>query len=498
MFGVILFLCLVGCSLQGGVKPQSGEASPLYQPEYVRGAGSQQQGALGPLGAKAGGLQNAYGGLGQKSGKLGVGQFPSKQKPGYGNYLGNVLGQGIGAKPSKAGYGAGGYPNIGGYGNGVPGYPSNIAQQGYGGKPPKSGYRAGNYQTGYGAGNYPQYEEQAGYGAGSYPQYGAGYQNGAGPYPSNGAGPYPSNGAGPYPSNGAGPYPSNGAGPYPGNGAGLYPSNGAGPYPGNGAGLYPSNGAGPYPGNLQQQGYGAKPSKLGYGAAGYPNAAQRGYRNGYGGYPSNFQQQGKSGKPPKAGYGNGAGIFPSATGLQGGIGKPSKAAAGYPNSFFPQGLGAKSAKAGQYQQPYPNGFSNIQGNGKGIKSPLSAYQGSQGESSKLGGLGKLPYRSQPVAADSLGYDTKSAKSEVKSPYGAQAAYPDPSSSKYAGAGQIPFSSQPVSPSTVEEYVTPSTTVEGGYQQLGGGQSPWTYAPEESSYGQNGYYGNGYRGCSGKC
>ncbi|XP_069838509.1 glycine-rich extracellular protein 1 isoform X2 [Dendropsophus ebraccatus] len=440
-----------------GVKPQHGAAaSPVYQPEYLRGAGSQQQGALGPLGAKAGGLQNAFGGLGQKSRKLGLGQFSSKQKPGYGNgnYLGNVLAQG---------YGAGGYPNTGGYG----------------GKFPKSGYGAGNYpqfgaQTGYGAGNFPQYGEQAGYGAGSYPQYGgqAGYQNGAGLYPSNGAG--------------------------------LYPSNGAGLYPSNGAGLYPSNGAGLYQSNLQQQGYGAKPSKAGYGAGGYPNAAQGGYRNGYGGYPSNFQQQGKSGKQLKSGYGNGAGMFPSAAGLQGGIGKPSKAAAGYPSSFFPQGLGAKSAKArtdnrGLYQQPYPNGFSNVQGNGKGIKSPLGAYQGPAGESSKLGGLGKLPYRSQPVATDSLGLDTKSAKSAgVKSPYGSQSAYPDPASSKYAGAGQIPFSSQPVSPSGMEEDVTPSSPVDGGYQQLGGAQSAWTYAPEESSYGQAGYYGNGYRGCSGKC
>ncbi|XP_069591296.1 glycine-rich extracellular protein 1 isoform X1 [Ranitomeya imitator] len=442
MLLVALILCFVGCSFQGGLKPQaSGAASPIYQPEYVRGAGSQQ---LGPLGSKAGGkysqypsqgfqqgsagIQNGYGGLGQKSGRLGLGQFPSKQKPGYGNYPGNVLAQGIGAQPSKAGYGAGGYPNIGGYRNGAAGYPSNIAQQGYGGKPPKSGFGAGNYpqigaQTGYGAGNYPQYGEQAGYGAGNYPQFGAqaGYNNGAGRYPSN----------------------------------------------------------------LQQQGYGTKSSKAGYGAGNYLNAAQGGYRNGYGAYPSNLQQQGKS---QKAGYGNSAG-------LQGGIGKPSKAGAGFPNSFFPQGLGSKPAKTGLYQQPYPNGLSNYQSNGKGIKSPLSAYQGPVGERSKLGSFGKLPYRSQPLAADSLGYD---AKSGVKSPYGSQAAYPDPASSKYAGAGQIPYSSQPVSPSVIEEDVTPSSPVEGGYQQLGGGQGPWTYAPEESSYTQNGQYGNGYRGCSGKC
>ncbi|XP_069838515.1 glycine-rich extracellular protein 1 isoform X7 [Dendropsophus ebraccatus] len=182
----------------------------------------------------------------------------------------------------------------------------------------------------------------------------------------------------------------------------------------------------------------------------------------------------------------------------------TQAASSHKMLFSLTGLGAKSAKArtdnrGLYQQPYPNGFSNVQGNGKGIKSPLGAYQGPAGESSKLGGLGKLPYRSQPVATDSLGLDTKSAKSAgVKSPYGSQSAYPDPASSKYAGAGQIPFSSQPVSPSGMEEDVTPSSPVDGGYQQLGGAQSAWTYAPEESSYGQAGYYGNGYRGCSGKC
>ncbi|CAJ0924167.1 unnamed protein product [Ranitomeya imitator] len=217
-------------------------------------------------------------------------------------------------------------------------------------------------------------------------------------------------------------------------------------------------------------GYGTKSSKAGYGAGNYLNAAQGGYRNGYGAYPSNLQQQG---------YGNSAGlqgedevlaaggsvsyitgrytIFIHVFYISGGIGKPSKAGAGFPNSFFPQGL---------YQQPYPNGLSNYQSNGKGIKSPLSAYQGPVGERSKLGSFGKLPYRSQPLAADSLGYD---AKSGVKSPYGSQAAYPDPASSKYAGAGQIPYSSQPVSPSVIEEVVTPSSPVEGGYQQLGGGQ-----------------------------
>ncbi|XP_071978856.1 uncharacterized protein [Engystomops pustulosus] len=477
MLRVALILCFVGCSFQGGVKPQQ---NPGNQPEYVQGAGFPQ-GVSGPLGSKAGGLQNGYGGLGQKSGKLGLSQLsqPTKHKPGYGN----ILAQGIGAKPSKAGYG----------------------------KPHKSGYGARNTpqfgaQTGYGAGNYPQYGDQTGFGVGNFPQYGAqaGYgnsaglypSNGAGLYPSNGAGLYPSNGAGLYPSNGAGLYPSNGAGGYPSNGAGPYPSNGAGGYPSNGAGLYSSNGAGLYPSNLQQQGYGAKPSKAGIGAGNYQYSPQRGYRNGYGGYPSNFQQPGKSGKPSKAGYGIGAGFFPSAAGLQGGIGKPSKAAAGYPNSFPPQGLGSKPSKSGLYQQPYPNGLSNFQGNGKGIKSPLSAYQGPAGENSKPGAYGKLPYRSQPVAADSLGYDTKSSKLGVKSPYGSQAGYPDPSSSKYAG--QVPFSSQPVLQSAVEDDVTPAAPVEGGYQQLGGGQAPWTYAPEESSYGQTGFYGNGYRGCSGKC
>ncbi|CAI9603322.1 unnamed protein product, partial [Staurois parvus] len=33
---------------------------------------------------------------------------------------------------------------------------------------------------------------------------------------------------------------------------------------------------------------------------------------------------------------------------------------------------------------------------------------------------------------------------------------------------------------------------------GAGQSAWTYGPEESAYVQNGYYGNSYRGCAGKC
>ncbi|XP_063789098.1 uncharacterized protein LOC134944456 [Pseudophryne corroboree] len=309
------------------------------------------------------------------------------------------------------------------------------------------------------------------------------------------------------------------------------------------------NGAGQYPGNLQQPGYGAKPSKAGYGAGGYPNIApQGGYKNGNVGYPNNLQQQGNinvmcqlhivtppvvplqcylyspriSGKAGKAGYGNGAGILPSSAGLQGGNGKPSKAGTGYPSNIYAQGLGAKTSKAGPYKQPYSNGLSNFQGKGKGIKSPLSANLGPAGESSKLGAYGQLPYRSQPLAADALGYDPKSAKSGgVKSAYGPQTGYPDPASSKYAGEAQTPYIAQPVPQSALEEEIAPSSSVEGsqsiregstptspsaltqgplkgGYQQLGAGQGPWTYAPEESAYGQNGYYGNGYRGCGGKC
>ncbi|XP_073491408.1 glycine-rich extracellular protein 1 isoform X2 [Aquarana catesbeiana] len=488
MLRFVLLLSLVGISLQGGAKPQqSAGGNPIYQPDYSRGlgVGGQQPGLAGPLGAKSGGagkypqnpsqayqqgpygLRNGYGGHGVKAGKLGLGQYPqaAKQKPGYanraGSFLGNVLGQGQGAKSPKAGYGAGGYPNIaaqGGYANGAAGYPSNIGQQGYGGKPSKAGYGAGTYPQyaaqaqGYGASNYPQYGEQTGYGAGSYPQYGA--QAG---YGTNG---------------------------------GLYPSNLQQPGYGTNGGLYPSN--------LQQPGYGGKPSKAGY-------------RNGYGGYPNAYQQQqqqqqGIGGKPSKAG--NGAALY------QGGIGKPSKVASGYPSNVFPQGIGAKPSKTGLYQQPYSNG----------VKSPLSAYQGPDGENAKLGAFGQLPYRSQP---DALGYDPKSAKTAgVKSPYGAQAGYPDATSSKYAGAGQTSFNGQSVPQNPLEEEISPSAAVEGtqsmregattlpitptspsvlkqkpfkgGYQQLGAGQNAWTYGPEESAYVQNGYYGNGYRGCAGKC
>ncbi|XP_040211768.1 glycine-rich cell wall structural protein 1.8-like isoform X2 [Rana temporaria] len=489
MLRFILLLSLVGISLQGGAKPQqNGGGNPIYQPDYSRGAGVQQPGHTGPLGAKSGGkypqnpsqayqqgpygIGNGYGGQGVKAGKSGPGQYPqaAKQKPGYanraGSFLGNVLGQGQGAKSPKAGYGAAGYPNIaaqGGYGNGAAGYPSNIGQQGYGGKPSKAGYGAGTFPQyaaqpqGYGAANYPQYGEQTGYGAGGYPQYGA--QAG-----------------------------------------------------------YGTNG-GLYPGNFQQPGYGGKPPKAGY-------------RNGYGGYPNAYQQQhqqqqqqhqqqqqqhqqqqqqqGIGGKPSKAGYGNGAALY------QGGIGKPSKVASGYPSNVFPQqGIGAKPSKAGLFQQPYSNG----------VKSPLGAYQGPVGENAKLGAYGQqLPYRSQP---DALGYDPKSAKTGAKSPYGAQAGYPDAANAKYAGAGQTSFNGQSVPQNPLEEEISPSAAVEGtqsmregattlpitptspsvlnpkpfkgGYQQLGAGQSAWTYAPEESAYTQNGYYENSYRaGCGGKC
>ncbi|XP_068100186.1 glycine-rich extracellular protein 1 isoform X2 [Hyperolius riggenbachi] len=445
-----------------GIRPQQAAAgNPIYQPEYVRGAGAQQP---GPLGAKAGGkykhpsqgyqqgpsgLQNGYGGLGVKPGKLGSGQYPQsgKQKPGYGNgagnLLGNVLGQGLGTKPSKAGYGAGGYPNVGAQGGyGAGGYP-NVAAQG-----------------GYGAGGYPNVAAQGGYGAGSYPQYGA--QNG-------------------YGSPNYGQY-----GEQPGYGAANYPQYGVQPGYGNGGGLYPSS--------FQQPGYGAKPSK------------PAGYRNGYGGYPNNFQQQQGQGKAPKAGYRNGAGIYPSAAGIQGGIGKPSKLGSGYPSNLYPQGIGAKAPKTG-YQQPYGNGLANYQGNGKGKKSsPLGAYQGPLGENSKLGAYGQQPYRSQP---DALGYDQKSAKSGAKAQYSPQLGYPD--SSKYAGAGQNPFTGQAVPQGSLEEEISPSASVE-GTQSMGEGDSlpqitptwpsvlrPNSYkGPEESAYTQNGYYGNSYRGCGGKC
>ncbi|XP_053327262.1 glycine rich extracellular protein 1 isoform X4 [Spea bombifrons] len=523
--GLCLILSLVRSSFQGGLKPQlhSGGSS-VYQPEYVRGAGAAQPGIPGPLGAKAGGsypqvpsqgyqqspssFQNGYGGLGAKPVKpgysapqpsyenvAGLGRFPqsAKRKPGYGNGAGSFpssLGQkGFSGKPSKAGYGAGSYLNAGaqtgygagnypnpaaqgGYGNGAGNYPSNLPQQGFSGKPSKAGYGAGSYpnsgaQTGYGAGNYPNPAAQGGYG------------NGAGNYPSN-----PQQGYGSKPSKagyGAGNYPNPAAQGGYGNGAGNYPSN----LPQQGYGSKPSKagyGAGNYPQVGSQTGYPVKSSKAGYGAESYPSPVNQGagYGNGAGNYPSNFPQQ--------AGYGNGAGSYPS--------------------NIPQQGLGTKPYKAG-------------------VKSAFGAYQGPTGENSKRGALGQFPYKSQSPPADSLGYDPKSVKAGGSQlPYNPQAAFPDPAAAKYAAASQIPYGGEPLSPNAMEEEISPSAPVEGtesvavggtappittasprtpktkaykdGYQQLGNRQGSWPYAPEESAHGLNGFYGNGYRGCAGKC
>ncbi|XP_053327278.1 glycine rich extracellular protein 1 isoform X18 [Spea bombifrons] len=432
--GLCLILSLVRSSFQGGLKPQlhSGGSS-VYQPEYVRGAGAAQPGIPGPLGAKAGGSYPQVPSQGYQ-------QSPSSFQNGYG---------GLGAKPVKPGYSAPqpSYENVAGlgrfpqsakrkpgYGNGAGSFPSSLGQKGFSGKPSKAGYGAGSYpnsgaQTGYGAGNYPNPAAQGGYG------------NGAGNYPSN----------------------------LPQQGYGSKPSKA-----GYGAGNYPQVGS--------QTGYPVKSSKAGYGAESYPSPVNQGagYGNGAGNYPSNFPQQ--------AGYGNGAGSYPS--------------------NIPQQGLGTKPYKAG-------------------VKSAFGAYQGPTGENSKRGALGQFPYKSQSPPADSLGYDPKSVKAGGSQlPYNPQAAFPDPAAAKYAAASQIPYGGEPLSPNAMEEEISPSAPVEGtesvavggtappittasprtpktkaykdGYQQLGNRQGSWPYAPEESAHGLNGFYGNGYRGCAGKC
>ncbi|XP_053327277.1 glycine rich extracellular protein 1 isoform X17 [Spea bombifrons] len=433
--GLCLILSLVRSSFQGGLKPQlHSGGSSVYQPEYVRGAGAAQPGIPGPLGAKAGGSYPQVPSQGYQ-------QSPSSFQNGYG---------GLGAKPVKPGYSAPqpSYENVAGlgrfpqsakrkpagYGNGAGSFPSSLGQKGFSGKPSKAGY---------GAGSYPNSGAQTGYGAGNYPNPAAqgGYGNGAGNYPSN----------------------------LPQQGYGSKPSKA-----GYGAGNYPQVGS--------QTGYPVKSSKAGYGAESYPSPVNQGagYGNGAGNYPSNFPQQ--------AGYGNGAGSYPS--------------------NIPQQGLGTKPYKAG-------------------VKSAFGAYQGPTGENSKRGALGQFPYKSQSPPADSLGYDPKSVKAGGSQlPYNPQAAFPDPAAAKYAAASQIPYGGEPLSPNAMEEEISPSAPVEGtesvavggtappittasprtpktkaykdGYQQLGNRQGSWPYAPEESAHGLNGFYGNGYRGCAGKC
>ncbi|XP_053327279.1 glycine rich extracellular protein 1 isoform X19 [Spea bombifrons] len=352
-------------------------------------------------------------------------------------------------------------------------------QNGYGGlgaKPVKPGYSAPQ----------PSYENVAG--LGRFPQSAkrkpAGYGNGAGSFPSS-LGQKGFSGKPSKAGYGAGSYLN--AGAQTGYGAGNYPNPAAQGGYGNGAGNYPSN--------LPQQGFSGKPSKAGYGAGSYPNSgAQTGY--GAGNYPNPAAQ---------GGYGNGAGNYPSNLPQQAGYGN---GAGSYPSNIPQQGLGTKPYKAG-------------------VKSAFGAYQGPTGENSKRGALGQFPYKSQSPPADSLGYDPKSVKAGGSQlPYNPQAAFPDPAAAKYAAASQIPYGGEPLSPNAMEEEISPSAPVEGtesvavggtappittasprtpktkaykdGYQQLGNRQGSWPYAPEESAHGLNGFYGNGYRGCAGKC
>ncbi|KAH0626585.1 hypothetical protein JD844_001652 [Phrynosoma platyrhinos] len=158
---LLLFLCLAGSSLQGGMKPQINGRGSLYLPSLLRGAvGMQLPTGLEPAGAKAG-AQNGYG-----AGRVQNGYGGKLGKPGYGVSNGYGAGLGTRGKPSKAaGYGArssaGGYPAVGlqqAYpgGMGAGGYPSNGLQNGYG-----NGY--GTRGNGF-AGNGPQ---PGGYGNGN-------------------------------------------------------------------------------------------------------------------------------------------------------------------------------------------------------------------------------------------------------------------------------------------------------------------------------------------
>ncbi|XP_063286987.1 glycine-rich extracellular protein 1 isoform X3 [Pelobates fuscus] len=429
---LFLILSIVKGSLQGGIKPQaSAERNSLYQPEYARGAAASQPGNSGPMGAKAGGKYPQYAPQGYQQGPFGLQNGFKPVKPGFAPvqpFYDPATGLGRFQQPAKR-------------------------KPGFAGKSPKAGY-------GPGAGSYPNAGAQLGYGAGNYPNLAAqgGYGNGAGHYPSN----------------------------LPQQGYGSKLSK-----RGYGNGNYPQFGA--------QSGYPVKSAKVGYGngALNYPSSIpQEGYGTGAGSYPSTYPQQGKV---SKSGYGNGAGMFPGNAAMQGGAGKPPKngygnGAGGYPSLIPQQGLGSKSSKAGLFQQPYANGLANFLGNGKapGSKAQFNSYQGPIGENGKLGSLGQLPYRSQALPAGNLGYDPKAVKAGgSQSQYGPQAAYPDPAASKYAGAAQ--YEGQSIPQAATDESLSPSSAVvEGGYQQLGNGQSPWPYAPEESAYGVTDYYGNGYR------
>ncbi|XP_018092225.1 glutenin, high molecular weight subunit PW212 isoform X6 [Xenopus laevis] len=533
---VSLLLCLVGCSLQGGT---GSVQSPVSSPLAVKAGGRYPQ--FGPQGYQQGptGVRNGYeAGYGVKAGKPvtgSLGVLPAgKQKPGYGNgrYPSNFQQQGIGANPSKAGYG-----------NGAGLYPSNIQQQGIGGKPPKAGYGSPSgglpnvgVQPGYGngAGLYPSNVQQPGtLGKPSKAGYGSsagvliGFLNGPGGFPSNiqqpGFGSKPSKagyGTGNYPRFGAQP----GYGAKPSK-AGLgAKSSKAGalqqPYPG-GLGSKPSKagypqGVGNYPRNIPQQGSFQQP---------YPGGPQE-YIQGAAGYPNNYPQQGLGTKPSKAGayqqpYPNVAGGYPQAVG-------------NYPSGLQQQGLGAKPSKAGAfqqqypngaYQQPYPNGLNNFLGNGKGqgVKSPFASL-GALGKSSKQGALGKLPYKSQPLPADALGYDSKSLKSGgaqlpftsqagypdpasvkyggVPVPYGPQGAYPDPSAIKYGGVPQYPETAS----SPLEEDLSQTVPLEGTQIIAVGPTTPPTTQASPSTPKQKAYkvpeeqaayrfYGTGYQGCA---
>ncbi|KAG8433463.1 hypothetical protein GDO86_017662 [Hymenochirus boettgeri] len=462
---VSLLLCLVGHSLQGGTKPL-------------------QQGVSGPQAAKAGGRYNQFPPQGYQLG-------PSGYRNGYD--------AGIGVKAGKLGYGNGRYP-------------SNIQQQGIGMKGPKPGY-------------------------GTQP----------GVLPSAGAQPVYGNNGGLYmqqPGIGVRP-------PRPGYGgaAGVLPNVGVQPGYGNPSGLYPNN--------MQQQGIGVKSSKPGYGAqvGALPNVgAQLGFVNGAGRYPSNLQQPGY-GQVNHPQLGAGYGPKQSKTGAfqqpyLGALGsKASKAgtmqqlypngyqlgAGNYPNNLqqqgafqqpYPNGLGTKPSKAGYalgaggyptniqqqgaFQQPYLNGaYPQLYPNG--MKSPFAANRGPLGKSSKLGSLGKLPYKSQALSTDGLGlgYDSKSLKTDGGAiPYGVQNGFPDPAAAKYAGVSQYAYDSVRSPVTGLEEEISQNSQLEGTQSNRVGPTTPPTSPSSSSAQRQNGmkgpeapayrFYGTGYQGCAGDC
>ncbi|XP_037400808.1 glycine-rich cell wall structural protein 1.0 [Pygocentrus nattereri] len=273
-----VLLWLAQCTLQGGVRPQTGSLGRLVP---SRGAAL---GAAG-LGGKPGGTGILGGrGYGGKPGKAGTGRYLGAggyrplsgrggAKQGYGGALGGFgasLGTGLGL----------------GLGNGL-----GVALGSQAGKLGGRGYTNGyGVQPGYGAGGYPSAGRGNGHGGGlpiAQGEKGNGYASTPGV--PNGQG-VPSNGYVPAPvvPNGQGGYGS-GAGIVNGNGKGAK-ANGYSPVAGvsNGAGVI-SNGYGPGPIGVNGQGGkgGAvlrrkadKLSKTGYGlgTGSYPGA---GIANGY-------------------------------------------------------------------------------------------------------------------------------------------------------------------------------------------------------------------------